>query len=409
MNSDPTVIVGAGSVGLILASNLSSEFNEILIHESTGLIGGIMQDFSNDKGDFFSHCQYLSGSYLPGAFKNQLGLNKFEHRYASLTNFDDYWIFAENFAGPTFRTFELSEFDPIEAPVSIHDQLALYPKPVREYLFAFLRKFTNIDLNLIHVSGLSSINMARISTLTNVKDLIELKQNNNVIDKIYGLPRHFIQLTYENCYMPTKGYQAFWSDYLNQLNEFKQIKILFHSKFSSNEILKLARPENINLKAWCADPRFLVNALTDLKLESINYKKFFYGLVVKKYSGPNLPYYINIFCNEYPITRLFFYYTESGVKLTVESISKFLSLSDIKKCLNVLIHETSISFEYSDSTMAFHQSRQYFPMTIKDFDLIKQLSKKLNQSNWLDTGLYFYNREKRLQMILNKVKKLKEE
>ena len=138
MNSDPTVIVGAGSVGLILASNLSSEFNEILIHESTGLIGGIMQDFSNDKGEFFSHCQYLSGSYLPGAFKNELGLNEFEHRYASLTNFDDYWIFAENFAGPTFRTFELSEFDPIEAPVSIHDQLALYPKLVREYLFAFL-------------------------------------------------------------------------------------------------------------------------------------------------------------------------------------------------------------------------------------------------------------------------------
>ena len=65
MDKPDLFIVGAGSVGLLLALRYAKEFRQIDIVESRRHIGGIARDFYDASGlVFFRGCQYLSREYL---------------------------------------------------------------------------------------------------------------------------------------------------------------------------------------------------------------------------------------------------------------------------------------------------------------------------------------------------------
>ena len=205
-------IIGAGSLGLILAGRILDKFRSVEIFESSNSLGGITRDMFNSAGsNFFLGCQYLLASYLPNWARNSEYLLEFEHRYASLTEQNGKWNYKLDFAGPAFNIKEISQNSKSIDEDKIDDRFSLYPKEISEILKMHMSKFLPVDLNLLHVSGLVSLGITRITTVSNDSELVRLKQRDNLIDKLYGVSRDTLGLKFETSYIPKFGYSKYWS------------------------------------------------------------------------------------------------------------------------------------------------------------------------------------------------------
>ena len=158
-----------------------------------------------------------------------------------------------------------------------------------------------------------------------------------------------------------------------------------------------------DIKAWCADPRQFIELVTSKKLDSLSYMIHSYGISIDAYSGPKLPFYINIFSGNNPLVRLYFYQLDSEIKVSIDSLKKYDSPSEIITQLKKIAAEAQITVEISSRDVAYARTRRYFPISKNDYETIKNCSTDLISANWLDSGMYNYGRNSRLDIMLNQI------
>jgi hypothetical protein len=397
-------IIGAGSLGLIFAGKIIDKFNKIEIFESSKNLGGVTRDFYSSTGSiFFTGCQYLQSSYLPFWALDSDHLRKFEHRYASLTEQNKIWNYKLDFAGPSFEIGELQQGSNNIDQFTLDDRLTRYPKEISQILKQHVKKFISVDINLLHISSLVSLGITRVASLSNDIELAQLKQKNNIIDELYGVSREILGVEFEVSHLPKFGFSKFWSNYVTQLEFERQVTINYNSRLDKKSIDGNALGSTAGIKAWCADPRQMVQLTTSKKLDSLSYIMHSYGVTLDSYLGPNLPFYINIFSANNPLTRFYFYELDSEIKVSVDSLKNYDSVSEFINELIMLASEAHITLKIRNHDIAHIKTRRYFPISTKDYDVLENCSHKLSGSNWLNTGTNLYDRKSRIELMLSQL------
>jgi hypothetical protein len=404
VNSNKIKIVGAGSLGLILAGKIIEHFQEIEIFESSGLLGGVTRDFHNSTGSkFFLGCQYLDGSYLPNWAMTSRYLQSFEHRYASLTEQNDTWNLKLDFAGPAFVMDEIPKISTMNKSHSLDGRLSMYPKEVSSILRNHIQKFLSVDHKLLHLSSLVSLGLTRITTMSNEQELVDLKQKNSVVDNIYGVSKRNLGIKFETSYIPKFGFSKYWTDYVAESNFESKVNIRLNFRIDKKTFQGSSLNNPDEIKVWCADPRQLIEQTTTKKLDSFSYMVHAYGLPLNSYSGPNLPYYINIYSESNPIIRLYFYELESEVKVSVDSLKKYDSPIDVINDVKKLATLARLSLKITSQDLAYEKTRRYFPISQNDYQTLRNCSHEMKRLNWLDSAMYIYDRKSRLDLLLNQI------
>jgi hypothetical protein len=397
-------IVGAGSLGLIFAGKIIDKFSKIEIFESSNHLGGVTRDFYNSTGSiFFTGCQYLQSSYLPFWMLDSDYLRKFEHRYASLTEQNNIWNYKLDFAGPAFEIGELPQGSNDIDQSTLSDRLAHYPKEISQILKQHVKKFIPVDSKALHISSATSLGITRITSLSNDLELVQLKQKNDLIDDLYGVSRDLLGFEFEISYLPKFGFSKFWSNYVRELKFEHQVSINYDSRLDKKSIDNSPLGNTGAIKAWCADPRQMIQLATSEKLDSLSYMVHSYGISLDSYIGPNLPFYINIFSASHPLTRIYFYEIDSEIKVSVDSLKKYNSVHEFINQLILLASEAFITLKISNQDLAYIKTRRYFPISTRDYEILKNCSRVLFESNWLDTGTYLYDRTSRYQVMMNQL------
>ena len=397
-------IVGAGSLGLILAGKIIDKFDKIEIFESSKNLGGVTRDFYNPSGSiFFRGCQYLQSSYLPSWALDSDNLMQFEHRYASLTEQNKNWNYKLDFAGPSFEIGELPQSSSNVVQFTLDDRLNLYPKDISQILKQHIKKFIPVDSNLLHISSKVSLGITRITSLSNDIELAQLKQKNNLVDQMYGVSREILGNEFETSYLPKFGFSKFWLNYVNKLEFARQVTINYNSRLDKKSIETNSLGDIAETKAWCADPRQMIQLTTSKKLDSLSYIMHTYGVTLDSYLGPNLPFYINIFSANNPFTRLYVYELDSEIKISVDSLKKYDSASEFINELIMLASEAHITLKIRNHDIAHIKTRRYFPISTKDYNVLENCSHKLSGSNWLNTGTNLYDRKSRMELMLSQI------
>jgi len=404
VKSNKVKIVGAGSLGLIFAGKIIEHFQEIEIFESSDLLGGVTRDFHNSTGSkFFLGCQYLEGSYLPDWAVTSKYLQSFEHRYASLTEQNATWNFKLDFSGPAFVIDEIPKIPTVNKSHSLDGRLSMYSKEVSNILRNHLQKFSPVDHKLLHLSSLVSLGLTRISTMSNEQELVDLKQKNTVVDNLYGVSKSKLGLQFETSYIPKFGFSKYWAAYVAESNFESKVNIRLQFRINKKTFQESSLSNPDEIKVWCADPRQLIEQTTTKKLDSLSYLVHAYGLPLNSYSGPNLPYYINIYSESNPIMRLYFYELESEVKVSVDSLKKYDSPSDIINDVKKLATLAQLSLKISSKDLAYKKTRRYFPISQNDYETLRNCGHEMKRLNWLDSATYIYDRKSRLDLLLNQI------
>lgn len=398
------VIVGAGSLGLFIASQALKSYSKVEIHEAKSQVGGNTRDFYSNSGvQFLSGCQYLSENTLPDSFDLANSLSAFEHRYSSLTEQGKNWNFKPNFSGPAFE-FDFTKPQPLLfAEDSIADRLNLYPSNIRLTLKKFIQRIVPFSLDELHPTGLESLSLDRITSLDAEDDLLILKHSDHLADSIYGVSRELLGIGYEKAYIPNNGFDEFYTSLLESLRSFEALKIYQNQRISTKNWSSVAYPERSYTKIWCADPRFFVQHFKQKKLQSLSYPVYNYGLVVTGYSGFSLPYYINVFSGINPILRIYFYETKSQVKVTVESASLFDSELSLLSCLHRLLRNTPFKAKFSSKPVAMQKTRRYFPISNSDYNDIIDVENTMSDCGWTNTFPHLFSRAVRLNLIFDEL------
>lgn len=400
------IIVGAGSSGLIAAALLSREHDLVRIFEGGSEIGGVTRDFFNADGRmFFAGCQYLLPHYLPAEY-DYSSLHIFEHRYGSLTEIDGNWGFKDDFAGPAFPDswVELEQsverITPEWKKQTLRGRISLYPSPIQKKLFSFVNRLVP-DSYLDQISAESSaiLGIGRVSSHGKDEELVRKKLESVAYDELYGVNRYHLGLNYELAATPKFGFSHFWSDFLVQMQSHARVELYKRTKINSAPILEELEAQKPGIKLWTADPRFPVRHFTKSRLESLHYKKYLTGLSLDHFDGPKLPYYINVFSSSGKLTRAYFYELEEQVRVSLESVQPFNDLQELSAELLPALLDSIISLKIPEQVVESHETKQYFPMTKRDSDLIGEATQEMSNFGWLDSGMHLYGRQSKLERI----------
>lgn len=410
MREDATYLIGGGSVSLITAAKLAKLNPEpIYLYEKNPQFGGVTRDMVDDheREIFFSGCQYLEPRHVDGVLPESSNLDLVEHRYASITEQGKVWNFKVDFAGPTMRFGK--EMDDRNLNLNqqyntLEDVLASRPKTISKFLRVQLSRFKLPDYRTMPASALTDLQLERVASAESDEESLYLKQKYLLGDDVFGAPRLARGLPNHKAYVPREGFNSLWSEVEKDLAEKIHLipnTLQNHKSFIS--VLPNSEPRP-NSRFYFGDPRWFVRMYRpNHKLQSENYKIWSYGLNIRHIDGlPSLPFYVNVFSESSPITRLFFYLIHGKKKLTVETISKFESTHQITEAITFLLSKvgSGIYLSLDGSFAVDKESRKYFPMTISDSTKIREAHHALHKMGWSDTALEKYSRAERLDLIL---------
>lgn len=270
------VVVGAGSVGLLLGALLVSRHKSLHFYESQSEIVGATRDFAGTGNKiFYAGPQYLLPSYLPVGY-DYSGLTTSEHHYGSLSNIDYAWFFKKDFAGPAFPDSwidldESSVAEPVDWDTqSLRARLSLYPQPIEEKLVGFTKRFLPAaSFNSVTGSNASIPEIRRVAAEEHEEELVQRKHSGTLWDQLYGAKRSSLGASFETAALPKLGFSIFWPDFLEQIQASTQVA--FHERDKINTPYALQDPvfSGTNAKLWAGDPRFPVRHFTKYRLASL--------------------------------------------------------------------------------------------------------------------------------------------
>ncbi len=400
------VVVGAGSTGLIAASLMATDYEHILIFESSSQFGGVTKDIEGPgQRTFYSGCQYLLLDYLPADYDFS-NLLTFEHRYGSITKVDDNLLFKNDFSGPTFPDswFELDkvvEKDAIDFEnLSLRSRVSLYPPQIQNLLIGFIsRVFPDETLDQFSSCSAASLGISRVTALQDEMDLVQKKSQSFVWDQLYGVPRSSLGIKFETAAVPKFGFSTFWGEFFEQIYSKTKISLELGVKVNRVDTMEDDRMVSASAKIWTADPRFPVRHFARSRLESKTNNKYVTGIFIIDYEGPSVPYYINVFSKEGIITRIYIYELQDELKITLESVAPFKSIKEVRDEITPLLESAQIRVFLPNQDVRSHFLRQYFPMSMRDTILINKAEEEMSNLGWSKSGMHLSDRSSRIRII----------
>ncbi len=408
-----TIIVGAGITGIAAALFAKKiGLNNVYIYEKTNSIGGILKDFHiNNETFFLRNCQYLDAKSPIFDVIDKKHFYEFRHSCGNFSKFDENLILRKDFAGPTFD----SKGEDISLDINLHKDdvntyFDAYPLSIRSELKQLFLRIA--DGNKIHNSCLNSLQLQRIFVQDKLKIIRELKTESIHHDRLYGLPRNFLELDDSFSCLPIGGYDQLFGEVQKRLEDL-DIKIKFSANltpvFEKNSFFLKMKNEIINsnrdLIIWTADPnKFLLmdkKPLTYEPLKMINY----YFKIDKII---NCPFYIQVYDIKTPILRVFIYENSVVIEALKNNDSDKSIVSQAKNIISKF-DKNLINKNYMPKKIFCKNEIRF---TLFGLEIYKKL-KDLNENsfakyNLLMTPWHLYARDLKINDIFEKLRLVKE-
>lgn len=397
-------IVGGGITGLAAAYLANKSVN---VFEASKNMGGILRDLNCEGHSFFSGCQYFNGE---SSWLLQMGLDEtlyeFDHIYASYTDLFGKKTISDSFAGPVYEGLDLNYGNSeLFCGTSVADRCDLYPleisNPLKEWF-----KYIGVDLDITHHSAVTGFQASRIYILGQEEKTIELKEKNALADMIYGLPRNVLGLSPIKSFLPQKGFNNLFDDFLvkTQKRNIKfQKNLTVNCEILDNRlVLKTKRgvfePE---LVIWTADPTKLVSKAFGAKLDS---QKFSAEVLVGYLDASvDSPFYIQVYSVESRVIRIYLYNIEGRGCFTIEkAFDDQITCDVIEFCQTVI---ANFSNKKIKNVVVRKRNIRYFAYTIKDHGVLCSLWSQEHIKNLITPDYLIYGRDQKIDSIMNQLHK----
>ena len=409
-------IIGAGFTGCISALIHRDLFENVSIYDFKLNPGGILNETSHNDSLYFSGCQFLDVNadwYKKLKQIKNIDFLEFDHQYSSYTNLDDKIFISDDVAGPIFdiKFFDMKNFKikNYESQKSVLQNFANYPEEIEKKLIEWFNLF-QVDINKIHYLSLESIQIPRIFFNENHKEILKIKNNNQTIDNIVGVPRKLLFEDKLIASIPTKGYSHFFKKIKDYLENEKEVDFYLRNNIklinSPNKIdfnHENIKSSNDDIILWSANPVPLLRNLNYGTIENPYIKvRLFHFDVISGIYKKLLFKYIQVYSLKDRILRIYIYQLDCNVKIVVEAFENSI-LDDIEKSMKK-IFETfciDISWKFIFTSM---QLRHIF-FTIDDKDKFDEFN--IKSSNIISGAWDSYSRDAKLKKIGLNIEKLK--
>ncbi|MFF7107630.1 NAD(P)-binding protein [Pseudomonas sichuanensis] len=396
-------IVGGGITGCLSALSLHDQGHDVSVYEAAEVLGGIHRDLLVGEEVYFQNCQYLNvGSDAIAIAKKLPGLKlvEFPHRYGSVNDFFGQAIRHDNFAQvvvpgkPKFQ-FTDSTF------LNLHERLSAYTPEVSLELLGWARRFGDpLDLE---VSNCHHMQLGRIYYPDALDYVVAEKQRSATADDLLGVPRNCFEppLPVQEAALPVKGY----NDFFERVEaEFQRRGIAVNLRapvvplMAEGQLSFQTRREPIkaDITVWCANPTALAHAVLGVRLDTPVINAF---NLVGKIEGdqPRDPVYYQAFCKDMPFTRIFSY-DLNGPKVTVEGfLEADADIEQLQSAAELLMTRLGWTCRMIDP--AFMRQKRYVLLTLRDKQLLDQLSVLLEQNSVIPGGWQYYGRDAKIASI----------
>ena len=398
MDISQTYIVGGGITGLAV-SKLIPESRVTLVEASRNL-GGILRDLQYKDDQFFSGCQYMNANL---SFFVNIGLKQefyeFNHIYASYTDIFDTQTISDEFAGPVFEG-EVLEIKSQGSPsiVSLSDRCDRYPHQIGVKLKDWF-SYIGVDVNATHHSAVVGFQASRVYLKNDIAKVLALKQENQQVDMLFGLPRSVLGLTDVRAFLPVKGFSSVFDEIVN--DNLSDINILTQTTVScqkdDDKIVLKTKDKEIrpDLVIWTADPTKLLASVFDQKLDSLRFSaEFITGFLDDAVVSP---FYVQVYSMRSRVMRVYLYNMSGRSCYTLEKAF------DKQPTDEILDFSQKILDEFTDLKLGpailRKRSTRYFAYSVKDFKTLGNLFEQNDVSNLIVPDYLSYGRDQKINSI----------
>lgn len=394
-------IIGAGFTGMATAAYLNSKNVKVL--EASNNLGGILRDYNNTSGTFFSSCQYLSSDSLSlEKFKLTDDFYKFEHTYGSYTDIFENIEISKNFAGPVYSGALTSKLIQKLKFKNLEDRLNAYPEKLSIPLIKWFKKI-GVDTLKTHHTAIDAFQASRIYCKNMFDEINSLKKNSTLADQIYGLTRNDLNLKKIYSFLPASGYNIFFNSFQEKFKEKYLLKNICKPIRVGSKIC-LKQNDNLfcpDLVIWTANPATLFKHVFDKQLDSTKFKaEILYGYLDKKIDKP---FYIQVFSKHSNILRIYIYNINGKGCFTIE---KAFDYTDDKTVLQDAKNIMNNFFSYRIFKLAGRSKNvRYYVYSIRDFELLEYFQLNNDIENLIFTNFLAYGRDDKVFSILKQLPK----
>jgi len=391
------LISGAGITGIVSALHCYKSGISCEIHESRSATGGILRDWLVGNDWYFRNCQYLTPVSDWFKLLPQSSLLTFSHTYGSYTDLWGEVCSFRGFCGPVYSLKSSpGELRKIQVE-SLSDRLNIYPEPIARPLIEWVKRF-GICPEKIHGSGAVGFQIARVFPLHFATNIHSLKSKDTTADELYGLPREFFGLGPALAALPQVGFTKYFSEIEKKLAEKKTplklkstIRADFLSQLSDSESGKHAAPAVV----WTGNPIPLIRQVANHTLDAPSFKM---RNVVMRWDNHQFhnPFYIQVFSNRHPITRIFVYWN----KATIECFDDDIQASEVVfSGLEILLPFLG-KIETPEEVHEFSEKR-HFLCSIQDYLYLERFVDSSIYSRLIPSPWHFYGRDSKIQKVLH--------
>lgn len=393
-------IIGGGFTGIAVLKNLKKK--NISIYEASEKLGGILRDYRNLDGEFFSSCQYIDASTNWLSHMNLTeDFYKFEHNYGSYTDIFGKKTISKNFAGPVYSgRLSLKFIDKLNF-TSLENRLNIYPEEISLPLINWFESI-GVRTNLTHHTAIDGFQANRIYCLNMHKEISEMKSNSKFFDELYGLPREELNLKKIYSFLPRSGFNRYFDEIKKNLGNQVNLKMscrpvrlgkYIHIKYKN----KMECPKKL---VWTVNPTPLFKEAFDINLDSNkHFAETIFGFLNKRVE---LPFYIQVYSNQSSILRIYIYNINGKGCFSVEkSYDNTDEKIIIKNAQNILSNFFSYKFQKISGKK---RSTRYFVYTVRDHNLLKYYQKNNSLKNLIFTDFLTYGRNDKVDSILKQLK-----
>lgn len=391
-------IVGGGITGLAAARLANKSVN---IFEASKNLGGILRDLNSGEHSFFSSCQYLNGR---SSWLHRMGWDKnlyeFDHIYASYTDLFGKKTISDSFAGPVYKGSDLNFGDSeVFCGISLADRCDVYPLEISSALKNWFR-YIGVDVNITHGSAITGFQASRIYVSGQEEKITELKKKNSLADSIYGLPRNVIGLSSIKSFLPVKGFNNLFDNFVSRNIKLEK-NLTVNCEILNNRLFLKTKsgvfePDQI---IWTADPTKLVCKAFGEKLDS---QKFSAEVLVGYLdSSVDSPFYIQVFSSESRVQRIYLYNIEGRGCFTIEkAFDDQITCDVIEFCQTVV---ANFSNKKIKNVVIRKRNNRYFAYTIKDHKTLSRLHSQEHITNLITPDYLSYGRDQKIDSIMSQL------
>ena len=404
-------IIGGGITGCLIALYLKKKKYKVEIFEKKKNLGGIINDLKFNGDFYFNGPNFFDvKSWWIKILKEDKAFNKifskFKLNYGSFNDLFGQEIYSNDFA----QIVTNKKFKKInkKKDLSYVSRINCYQNEISSEIFKWSKRFCK-DILKLHEDCSLIMNTSRVFFKKDIIKIKKLKLKDKLSNEILGIPNK--NYTDNQYYIPKKGFEEFFK-ILEKYLKRNKIKINFESKiqiklennktYLSNKNEKL----NFDFTLWCANPVQMLRNLNIGELDNPIVKVHVLALDLSlnnKFKGNK---YIQIFSKKFNLFRIFLYKINNQIKMSLEILHD--RTNDLKKEINFALKILNKNGYYVNEQILRDQRKEvrHLLFTKSDLKKMKSFEKKQKDFKIISGGWYKIGRDKKLDYIINNLKKL---